>query len=110
MSACGAHASGPSAAAVSSPTVPSASPGLCGGFEQCPLAAKPTSLLNGRLSIRALEGAVDAARPTDIMSAPPPNETETRLFLRDGDHKLVVMSEELGATAATDMHKRPVAQ
>src|SRR5512140_3606236 len=85
MLACGAQASPPPAAARSNQPNPSA--GICGGFERRALADKPISLLNGRLSIRPLEGSLDAARLADVMSASPSNETETRLFLRDGESK-----------------------
>jgi len=61
------------------------------------------ALLDGRLMMRPVQGATIEARPWDIMGAPEPTTSETRLFLEAGDEKVVVMVSELFATAGDDL-------
>jgi len=73
----------------------------CGRVGSRPLGNE-VALLDGRLHIRPVQGAIIEARPWDIMGAPEPTTSETRLFLEAGDEKVVVMTYELFATAGDD--------
>jgi hypothetical protein len=79
-----------------------ARPAACGGFEKLELAKAPSSLLRDRLFISPLDGAEDSARPKDIMEADPAAERETRLFLKNGENKFVIFSEELLARSGAN--------
>lgn len=79
--------------------------GVCGGFEKL-APGKPVSLLADRLRITPLEGAEDSARPEDVMSAPAADTTETRLFLKKGELKFVIFSEELFAKTTANLLTR----
>lgn len=74
----------------------------CGDVGSRPLGDE-VSLLDGRLAMRPVQGATIEARPWDIMGAPEPTTSETRLFLEAGDEKVVVMVYELFATAGDDL-------
>ena len=92
----------PGAVASTAPPLP-AQQGACGGFEKRAWASQPVPLLGGRLSITPLAGLAESARPSDIMSAEASVEKETRLFLADGEHKLVVFSEEMFARPGANL-------
>lgn len=97
LAACAAHPTrGAQHAARAAPNA------VCGGFETL-APGKEMPLLDGRLSITELDGAVSSARPHDIMAAPAANETETRLMLERGTEKLVVFSEEVFARPGPDL-------
>lgn len=68
--------------------------GACGGFEQR-APSEATSLLEDRLTIEPFAGLVASPRPHDAMSAPESEESETRLFLAEGEKAFVVFVEEL---------------
>lgn len=70
-----------------------------------PLSTTPTSLLNGRLTIRLPEGAKIEARPVSVMSAPESDEDETRVVLDAGEERLVVMVHELFGLASDDFER-----
>jgi hypothetical protein len=65
------------------------------------LASEPVSLLSARLHVRPLEGARVEARGHSVMSAPQPDETETRIFLEHEGQKLVIMTHESLQLAGT---------
>jgi len=73
----------------------------CGRVGALPLGDEH-SLLDGRLHIRGLRGALGEARPHSIMAAPAPNASESRLFLEEGSEKVVVMAYDMFALAGRD--------
>ncbi|MCB9659465.1 MAG: hypothetical protein H6726_17605 [Sandaracinaceae bacterium] len=77
----------------------------CGAMGRRPLGAE-LPLLGDRLYIRPLEGAYAQPRAWNIMGAPEPERSETRLYFEEGEDKLVVMSYELFATAGPDVVTR----
>jgi hypothetical protein len=63
----------------------------------------PASVLDNRLTIRPLAGAIAEPRAWNVMGAPEPERAESRLFLdRDGE-KMVIMAHELFVTAGLDI-------
>ncbi|MEM9194126.1 MAG: hypothetical protein AAGF12_33435 [Myxococcota bacterium] len=73
----------------------------CGRVGRRPLDAE-VSLLDGRLHMRPVQGAILEPRPWNIMGAPEPMAAETRIYLEAGDEKVVVMTYELFALAGID--------
>lgn len=74
----------------------------CGNMGRLPLGP-PASVLDNRLTIRPLTGAIAQPRAWNIMGAPEPERAESRLFLdRDGE-KMVIMAHELFVTAGLDI-------
>lgn len=102
---CGApQASVPPATATPAPPTapepaPAAARNSCGGFEALQLDANKVSLLGDRLSMHVLEGSTADAAPAGVMEPDASAQLETRVFLSNGDKKLVILSEELGALA-----------
>lgn len=77
--------------------------GACGGFEKLALTDDTIDLIHGRLEIGALEGGAAIPRAYNIMSAPPPELEETRVFLERGPHKFVVWVREIFRTSGSDL-------
>lgn len=86
------------AQAADRPTAPNA-------IARKPLSATPTSLLNGRLTIRVPEGAKIEARDVSVMAAPEADEDETRVVLNAGGERLVIMVHELFGLASDDFER-----
>src|SRR5262245_27738494 len=88
----------PPAAADDAPgkTAVAAEAKACGGFEKR-ARAKKASLLGDRLFVTPLEGMESSSPPHDVMAGPVAEEQATRLLSKEGEHKLVVFSEELFA-------------
>src|SRR5271155_5506472 len=76
---------------------------MVGADELCklPLDDK-TELLKGRLVVDMPRGAKTEARGFGIMSAPQPDEGETRVVVSDGKEKLVLMATDLHAFVGDD--------
>ncbi len=77
--------------------------GPCGGFEKLALANDALDLIHGRLEISPLEGGAAIPRAYSIMSAPPPELEETRVFLERGPNKFVVWVREIFRTSGNDL-------
>lgn len=78
----------------------------CGGFEQRALQSTTAPLLNDRLKFRAPEGATPHPPSTNVPLADAATVMETRVSLADGDKRLTVISEELGALAPAALVER----
>lgn len=63
-------------------------------------------LLDDRLLIRPIEGAIEEPPSWDVMGAPQPIRAQTRLFYDHGGQKMVIMSYELFASAGEDIAER----
>ncbi len=65
------------------------------------LLAGEMQLLNGHLSITLPDGAIYGQRSTDLMG-PGPGDDETLIWLGEGDDRVAIYAEEIGAFAADD--------
>jgi tetratricopeptide (TPR) repeat protein len=63
---------------------------------------KEIGLLKGRLVVKMPKEAKSKPRGFDIMSAPQPDESETRIVFESADGKLVLMATDLYAYASDD--------
>lgn len=103
--ALAAHGVLAAASEVPAPSVPSPAEDArfgCGAMGRLPLGPL-TSVLDNRLTIRPLAGAIAEPRAWNVMGAPEPERAESRLFLdRDGE-KMVIMAHELFVTAGPDI-------
>ncbi len=76
-----------------------------GELGKAKLSEKPIQVLGGRLSVRMPQGAKIEARPFDIMSAPEPEEHETRVVFDAGHERLVLMVHETFAFAGVNFEQ-----
>jgi hypothetical protein len=77
-------------------------PLLAGELGKQPLSESRTRVLGGHLTVRMPKGAKVEARPHALMSAPEPEEHETRVVLDDGNERLVLLAREAFAFAGSD--------
>lgn len=73
------------------------------GLADLPLADTPSSLLDGRLTVRLPAAARVEPRVAGLMAAPEAVERETRVVVDAGDQRLVLMAWELLARADGDL-------
>ena len=78
---------------------------LAGELRKATLSDKPIEVLGGRLMVRMPLGAKTERRPFDVMSAPEPEEHETRVIFDSGQERLVLMAHENFAFADDDVEK-----
>ena len=88
------------AAAPEEPEADAGTIGPCGKIAVNGPLGERVPALAGKLTLRSLAGGTVLARSHDLMSAPIPDERETRVFYEAGDDKLVVFVQELFATTA----------
>jgi hypothetical protein len=82
-----------------------ASPTKADRLSGAELAEKPMEVLGGRLMVRMPEGARLEPRQYPIMGAPEPESHKSRVTLKAGREKLVLMAAETFALAGDDLER-----